>query len=48
MRNDKDNLIVNLTFEFALEIIEFSEVLEAKRKFVIANQLLKPGYVDRR
>ena len=34
---------MNLTFEFALEIIEFSEVLEAKRKYVIANQLLKSG-----
>jgi four helix bundle protein len=43
MRNDKENLIVNLTFEFALEIIEFSEKLEAARKFVIANQILKSG-----
>jgi four helix bundle protein len=43
MRNDKDNLIVNLTFEFALNIIEFTERLEADRKYVIANQLLKSG-----
>jgi four helix bundle protein len=43
MRNDKDNLIVNLTFEFALQIIEFSEILEEKRKYVVANQLLKSG-----
>ena len=43
MRDDKENLIVKLTFEFALDIIEFSELLEEKRKFVIARQLLKSG-----
>jgi four helix bundle protein len=43
MRNDKDNLIVNLSFEFALSIIDYCELLEANRKFVIANQLLKSG-----
>src|SRR5271165_4260602 len=43
MRNDRENLIVNLTFEFALEIIEFSEELENVRKYVIANQILKSG-----
>src|SRR6201985_1717181 len=43
MRNDKENLIVNLTFEFALDIIEFAEELEAARRFVIANQILKSG-----
>lgn len=43
MRNDKENLIVKLTFEFALNIIEFSEELEDKRKFVIARQILKSG-----
>jgi four helix bundle protein len=41
MRNDKENIIVDLTFQFALRIIEFVEILEEKRKFVIANQLLK-------
>jgi four helix bundle protein len=43
MRDDKENLIVKLTFEFALDIIEFSELLESKKKFVIARQLLKSG-----
>jgi four helix bundle protein len=43
MGDDKENLIVKLTFEFALEIIEFSELLEEKRKFVIARQILKAG-----
>ena len=43
MRNDKENLIVKLTIDFALEIIEYCELLESKRKFIIANQLLKSG-----
>ena len=43
MRNDKENLIVNLSIDFALEIIEYCELLETKRKFIIANQLLKSG-----
>lgn len=43
MRNDKENLIVNLSISFALEIIEYCELLENKRKFVLANQLLKSG-----
>jgi four helix bundle protein len=41
MRNDKDNVIVKLTFQFSLEIIKFVEELEAQRKFVFANQILK-------
>jgi len=43
MRNDRENLIVNLTFQFALDIIEFSEELEGLRKYVIAKQILKSG-----
>ena len=43
MRNDKDNLIVRLTLEFSLMIIEYVEVLEAHKKYVVANQLLKCG-----
>ena len=37
------NEILNLSFEFALDIIDYAEDLETKRKFVIANQLLKSG-----
>ena len=37
------NEIVEISFEFALLIIEISEELEAKRKYVIAKQLLKTG-----
>jgi len=43
MRNDKDNLIVNLTFKFALAIIDYCEQLESSRKFILSNQLLKSG-----
>jgi four helix bundle protein len=37
------NEVLDLSFEFALTIIEFSESLEAKHKFVLARQLLKSG-----
>ena len=43
MRNDKPNLIVDLTFQFSLDIIEFTELLEQKRKFNLANQLFRSG-----
>lgn len=38
-----NNLIVTMTFEFALSIVKFSELLESKRKFAIANQLIRSG-----
>ena len=41
MRNDKDNLIVNKTIDFSLAIINYCELLEQKKKFVIAKQLLR-------
>ena len=43
MRDDKENVIVKLTFEFALDIIEFVELLENERKYVIAKQILRAG-----
>jgi hypothetical protein len=47
MRNDKDNLIINLSFKFALAVMEYCKLLEENRKFVIANQLSKSGnYLD--
>lgn len=39
----KDNTILKLTIEFSIEVISFVEKLEEKRKFVVANQLLKSG-----
>jgi len=45
MNDDRvsENLIVKLSFQFALEIVKYAELLEEKRKFVVANQLLKSG-----
>jgi len=43
MRNDKENIIVRLSFDFALAIIEFSETLYKAKKFVISVQILKSG-----
>ncbi len=40
---ERRNEILDLSFEFALEIIEFSELLESNRKYVIARQILKSG-----
>lgn len=37
------NIIIDLSFKFALDIIAFCETLEIGRKFVIANQLLRSG-----
>jgi four helix bundle protein len=41
--NRKNNLIVDLTFQFSLHIISYVELLQKEKKFVIANQLLKSG-----
>jgi four helix bundle protein len=43
MRNDKHNIITDKSFEFALKMIEFAEILNAEKKFVVSNQLLKSG-----
>ena len=43
MRNDKENIIVTKTFNFALEIIDFSEMLFAEKRFSLANQIFKAG-----
>lgn len=37
------NIIVDLTFSFALDILNFSEKLEQNKKYVIARQLQKSG-----
>lgn len=37
----KENAVLNLTIDFSVRAIVFVEQLEAKRKFVVANQLLK-------
>jgi four helix bundle protein len=40
---DKENIVVTKSIAFALGIIAFCEILENKRKFIVANQLLKSG-----
>ena len=40
---EADNLIVRLTFDFSLLIIDYTERLEAQRRYVMANQLMKSG-----
>ncbi len=40
---NKENIIVSLTFKFALDIIKYFERLQDSKKFVVANQLLKSG-----
>ena len=39
----KENVIVNLTFEFALAIIEFCDELVGLKKYALSNQLFKSG-----
>jgi four helix bundle protein len=38
-----NNPILKLSFEFSLMVIQYCELLEEKRKFVIAKQLLRSG-----
>ena len=39
----KDNIILKLTFEFAIEIVKYSDRLEENRKYVISKQILRSG-----
>ena len=41
--NKEKDLIVELTFGFALKIIKYAELLEKQKRFVLATQLLKSG-----
>ncbi len=43
MRNDKENLTVNLALQFALDIIAFTEKPGKSRKILLASQILKSG-----
>ncbi len=40
---EKRNVVLEKSFEFALSIIEFSEQLEIKKKYVLARQILRSG-----
>ena len=37
---EKDNLIVNLTFQFALDIMVCTELLENNKKFNLADDII--------
>lgn len=43
MRNDRQNLIVDLTFKFALDIIAYSEEIKAAKKFEMSSQIFRSG-----
>jgi len=40
---EKENIILDISFDFALQIIIYCDVLEKNHQFVISNQLLKSG-----
>lgn len=43
MRNDRKNPIVQMTTDYALKIIDYSELLESERKYILARQILRSG-----
>jgi four helix bundle protein len=40
---NQENIILEKSFKLALKIIEYSELLEANRKYVLGRQVLKAG-----
>jgi four helix bundle protein len=43
MRNYNDNPIVKLTFQFALDIMAFAELLRNEKRFSFSDQILRSG-----
>lgn len=43
MRNDKENIIVEKTFQFSLKIIAYCEELIQLKKFSMADQIFRSG-----
>lgn len=43
MKDDKTNLIVQLTFNFALKVIDFSEEIRKLNRYEMASQVFKCG-----
>jgi four helix bundle protein len=39
----KENIILKLSFELAVEVIKFSETLDLAKKYTISNQILRSG-----
>jgi four helix bundle protein len=43
MNNGPGKVILKKTVEFSLALIQYSELLESQRKYIVARQLLKSG-----
>lgn len=43
MRSDRKNLIVDLTLEFALDVVSFTDILRNEKKFELSGQLFRSG-----
>ena len=43
MRNDKGNIIVEKSFQFALKVVIYCDLLEDNKRYVISRQLLRSG-----
>ena len=43
MQSQSEKIILKKTVEFSLAVIEYAELLEVQKKFVIARQLLRCG-----
>lgn len=43
MEEKKENIVLQKSIQFSLELIEYCDLLTENKKFVIANQLLKSG-----
>jgi len=39
----KDNLIIELSFDFALDIVKLYKIMIARNEFVVSKQLLRAG-----
>ncbi len=43
MRNDKSNLIVDKTFQYALKVLDYAEKLYALKRYALADQIIRSG-----
>lgn len=43
MRRYNDNAIVKMTFEFALGVLEFTDMLRASKNYAVADQTVRSG-----
>lgn len=43
MKSEKDNIILNKSFEFALQVIELYKQMKVQNEYVLSRQLLRSG-----